>query len=66
MNIPVFPEAAHAASEPFLAPAKARAILTAAQQILIHIASGRRIDSGLLRAAMENSFDGSDADGAWD
>jgi hypothetical protein len=34
--------------------------------ILPHLEEGRRVDAGLLRAAMETAFGGSDASGAWD
>jgi predicted RNA methylase len=66
MNISVPPGAALAASAPFRTPAKSSAILAAAQQILLHLERGQRIDAVLLRVAMENAFGGSDADGAWD
>ena len=66
MNISVSPEAARAASAPFRAPSKAGAIHAAARQILVPLEAGRRVDSSLLRAAMEAAFGGSDADGAWD
>jgi len=66
MNISVSPEAAHAASALFRAPAKAHAIHAAARQILVCLEGGRRVDASLLRAAMEQAFGGSDADGAWD
>ena len=66
MNISVSPEAAHAASAPIRAPSKPQAIHAAALQILICLDGGRRVDSIVLRAAMEHAFGGSDADGAWD
>jgi len=66
MNISVSPEAARAASALFRAPAKAHAIHAAARQILVCLEGGRRVDASLLRAAMEQAFGGSDADGAWD
>ena len=66
MNISVPPGAALAASASSRVPAKANAIFAAARQILLHLEAGRRIDGALLRAAMEPSFGGSDADGAWD
>ena len=66
MNISVPPGAALAVSAPFRTPAKPSAILAAAQQILPHLERGQRIDAVLLRAAMENAFGGSDAEGAWD
>jgi predicted RNA methylase len=66
MNISVSPEAASAASAPFRAPSKAQAIHAAALQILANLEAGRRVDASYLRAAMEQAFGGSDADGAWD
>src|SRR5271154_2437025 len=66
MNISVSREAAHAASAPIRAPSKPEAIHAAALQILICLDGGRRVDSIVLRAAMEHAFGGSDADGAWD
>jgi predicted RNA methylase len=66
MSISVPPDAAYAAAAPSRAPAKAPAILSAARRILAYLEGGRRIDGALLRAAMEQSFGGSDAGGAWD
>jgi predicted RNA methylase len=66
MNISVSPEAARAASGPFRAPSKAQAIHTTARQILVPLEAGRRVDSSLLRTAMETAFGGTDADGTWD
>jgi len=51
---------------PVLAPEGASAIIAAAEQLLPHLERGRRIDSAILRAAMEVSFGASDATGAWD
>ncbi len=42
------------------------ATIVAAQHLLPHLERGRRIDAGLLRAAMDSAFGGSDADGVWD
>ncbi len=50
---------------PSLAPAPA-AITQAARLILPDLERGRRIDAGILRAAMESAFGASDAAGAWD
>ena len=50
---------------PSLAPASA-AIAQAARLLLPDLERGRRIDAGILRAAMESAFDASDAAGAWD
>ncbi|MFT4148655.1 MAG: bifunctional class I SAM-dependent methyltransferase/DEAD/DEAH box helicase [Paracoccaceae bacterium] len=46
--------------------AHAPAVIAAAQLLLPDLAQGRRIDATVLRMAMEASFCGSDADGAWD
>ncbi|MCK1452008.1 strawberry notch C-terminal domain-containing protein [Bradyrhizobium sp. 35] len=48
------------------APEDARAIIAAAEQLLPHVEYGRRIDSALLREAMQEAFGASDATGAWD
>ncbi|GAA5265274.1 protein strawberry notch [Acidiphilium sp. MT5] len=42
------------------------ALAYAARIILPHLERGQRVDAIILRAAMERSFGGSDADGAWD
>jgi len=44
----------------------ASAVIAAADQILVLLERGRRIDSTVLRAAMESAFGASDAAGAWD
>ena len=41
-------------------------IAQAARLLLPDLERGRRIDAGVLRAAMETAFGASDADGAWD
>ena len=46
-------------------PASA-AIAQAARLLLPDLERGRRIDAGILRAAMESAFGASDAAGAWD
>ena len=46
--------------------ARGPAILSAAQNLLLHLERGERIDTPLLRAAMETAFCASDAAGAWD
>ena len=46
--------------------AHARAILSAAQNLLAHLERGERIDTRVLRAAMEAAFGASDATGVWD
>jgi len=50
---------------PSLAPAPA-AVAQAARLLLPDLERGRRIDAGILRAAMESTFGASDAAGAWD
>jgi predicted RNA methylase len=63
------PVAADAAASLPIAPssvAKAAAIAGAAQLLLLHIERGQRIDTTMLRTAMENAFGASDADGGWD
>jgi predicted RNA methylase len=66
MNLP-FPAAT---SDPVattcLTADPAAAIHVAALYLLADLENGRRIDSVLLRTAMETSFEGSDASGAWD
>jgi predicted RNA methylase len=57
--------AAPYSAAPSLAPAPA-AIAQAARLILPDLERGRRIDAGILRAAMESAFGASDAAGAWD
>ena len=47
-------------------PDPAAAIAAAARLLLPDLESGRRIDAAMLRAAMERTFGGSDAEGAWD
>jgi predicted RNA methylase len=47
-------------------PGPAAAIAEAARLLLPDLEGGRRIDAAMLRAAMERSFGGSDAEGAWD
>ena len=57
--------AAARSAVPSLAPASA-AIAQAAWLLLPDLERGRRIDAGILRAAMESAFGASDAAGAWD
>ena len=57
--------AAARSAVPSLAPASA-AIAQAARLLLPDLERGRRIDAGILRAAMESTFGASDAAGAWD
>src|SRR5205823_13438361 len=44
----------------------AHALVDAARLLLPHLERGQRIDAVALRAAMERTFGGSDASGAWD
>ncbi|MGE0767959.1 MAG: strawberry notch-like NTP hydrolase domain-containing protein [Hyphomicrobiaceae bacterium] len=44
----------------------APAILSAAKNLLGHLERGQRVDTSLLRAAMETAFGSSDAAGVWD
>ena len=53
------------AAVPVPAVDPALAIVAAACLLLPHLERGRRIDAPMLRAAMERTFCGSDADGAW-
>ena len=57
--------AAQAPVAPTPVPA-ARCILAAAEALLPHFERGRRIDSTVLRSAMESAFGASDASGLWD
>ena len=66
MNISLPLGAARAAPALSRATARAQAILSAARRILASLERGRRVDGAVLREAMEQSFGGSDADGAWD
>src|SRR5436305_1643225 len=69
MTSPSIPVAADAAAPLPIAPSlvgKAAAIARAAQLLLLHLEHGQRIDATMLRAAMENAFGASDADGGWD
>lgn len=44
----------------------ATAIITAAHDLLGHLAAGRRIETPAIRTAMQSAFGASDATGAWD
>lgn len=44
----------------------ATCILAAAEELLPHLERGQRIDSTMLRGAMESAFGASDASGLWD
>ncbi|NKL37191.1 methylase [Rhizobium leguminosarum bv. viciae] len=59
--------AASAASLPLAPDAPSAAdIFAAAGHLLPHLEQGRAIDAAILRSAMEQAFDASDASGAWD
>ncbi len=47
-------------------PLSPDASFAAAQNLLVTLDRGQRLDAAMLRAAMESSFGGSDAQGAWD
>lgn len=47
-------------------PSNAAAVYAAAVHLLAHLERGQRIDTPVLRAAMEAAFGASDATGAWD
>jgi predicted RNA methylase len=47
-------------------PNTACAIVVAAEQLLLQLERGQRIDAAILRATMEAAFGASDASGAWD
>ena len=64
-----FSDAAPSAAPYRLAPAfsdRAAALLAAASHLLPFLEAGRKIESGDLRAAMTQAFEGNDAEGAWD
>jgi hypothetical protein len=65
MSQPSASAAAIAAAPVRAAADPAAAIVAAAQLLLPHLESGRRIDAAMLRAPMESAFGASDADGAW-
>ena len=44
----------------------ARFVIEAAQDLLGHLAAGRRIEAPAIRTAMQSAFGASDASGAWD
>src|SRR5579885_546821 len=60
--------AAPAAAASPLAPRSGAAACTvaAAHLLLPHLEQGRQVEAAILRAAMEHTFGGSDASGAWD
>src|SRR3984893_10164702 len=45
---------------------KAGAVVSAGQHLLLHLQRGECVDARMLRAAMQNAFGASDADGGWD
>jgi predicted RNA methylase len=65
MSQPSASAAAIAAAPVRAAADPAAAIVAAAQLLLPHLESGRRIDAAMLRAPMQSAFGASDADGAW-
>ena len=68
MNFPISQAALATAVPPLVAnvPAKASSLLNAAHQLLPDLQQGQAIDAVRLRAAMTESFGGTDAEGAWD
>ena len=61
-----FPAAARCAASRPPAIASALGIARAAERLLLPVEAGERIDAARLRAAMTESFGGSDAEGFWD
>ncbi|HWU74129.1 MAG TPA: helicase, partial [Sphingomonas sp.] len=61
-NLPTAPRAA--AISQF--DARAEVLLAAARLLFPSLEQGTKIDTGMLRGAMQTAFGGSDADGAWD
>ena len=57
--------AAAAAPITITVPDTAASLIQAARLLLPHLERGQAIDAHTLRAAMEEAFAGSDADGAW-
>jgi predicted RNA methylase len=57
---------ASSVAEPATPLAAAPAILAAANLLLPHLERGQRVDTAILRGAMETAFGASDAAGAWD
>ena len=68
MNLPISQATlATAAPSPVASmPVNASSLLKAAYQLLPHLHQGQAIDAARLRAAMTESFGGSDGEGAWD
>lgn len=60
----ILPGAARTAASCFAN--SAQALFDASHLLLPHLENGRAIDTRLLRAAMEEAFNGTDAEGAWD
>lgn len=54
------------AADPAAPLGPAPAILAAANLLLPHLERGQRVDTAILRTAMETAFGASDASGAWD
>jgi predicted RNA methylase len=60
---------AGASARPLTAPRPqqtAASIITAAHDLVGHLAAGRRIDASAIRTAMQSAFGASDATGVWD
>ena len=52
-------------SDLLLNPDQNVALLAAARSILVVLSTGRKVDAGVMRGAMEQAFYGSDAEGLW-
>lgn len=55
----------HVPSPSQTAPARAAALIQAANALLPHFEQGKPLDQAIVRVAMETAFGGSDASGAW-
>ncbi|WP_324828853.1 strawberry notch family protein [Qipengyuania zhejiangensis] len=66
MTNPPLAGAAARPLDPTCAQQTAACIIAAAQDLLGHLAAGRRIDAPAIRTAMQSAFGASDASGAWD
>jgi hypothetical protein len=65
MTFSTAPAAAPAPVTSTIAPDTVASLIRAARLLLPHLERGQAIDARALRAAMEEAFAGSDADGAW-
>ncbi|MGL5445982.1 MAG: strawberry notch-like NTP hydrolase domain-containing protein [Rhabdaerophilum sp.] len=52
-------------SDLLVRPGQIAALLAATQTLFRALSTGRKVDSGLMRGAMEQAFGGSDAEGLW-